>query len=170
MKKIRLGYLTLLCAAILPISSVKAQRFSDQKHPKQFGLGIVLGEPTGISPKLWLSKEAAIDLGLTYSFSEFFLIYGDFLWHAPELLQKLIPEVKNVYPYIGIGGGIQISSEKDPDPGDEKTLGFLRIPLGAEWKPQSPPIGVFLEVAPGMSIAPKVSALIQGGIGIRYYF
>ncbi len=36
---------------------------------KDFGLGIILGEPTGVSGKLWTSSENAFDFAAAWSFS-----------------------------------------------------------------------------------------------------
>ena len=45
---------------------------------KGFGLGVILGEPTGFSGKYWVDQDHAFDFGLAYSFvhpNQIFLIH-----------------------------------------------------------------------------------------------
>ena len=55
-----------------------------------FGAGIILGEPTGLSAKSWLSQQNAIDLGLAYSFRHrgYFHLHADYLWHFPDVIES----------------------------------------------------------------------------------
>jgi hypothetical protein len=46
----------------------------------------------------------------------------------------------------------------------------MRIPFGLEWRPSEAPLGVFVELAPGLTLIPGTSSFFQGDIGIRYYF
>ena len=56
------------------------------KGSKKFGLGIIIGEPTGISMKYKLGGITAIDAGIAWSFgnNSGFHIHSDFLWHPFE--------------------------------------------------------------------------------------
>ncbi len=74
MKKIQLCPIILLLLA----SSAMAQ-------DRGFGLGVILGEPTGLSGKYWTSSTNAIDGGLAWSFRHagFFHVHADYLWHYP---------------------------------------------------------------------------------------
>ena len=58
-----LGRISLIAATIFALSfgSVSAQ-------DSGFGAGFILGEPTGVSAKLWLSKDDAIDYAAAWSF------------------------------------------------------------------------------------------------------
>ena len=48
-----------------------------------FGLGIIVGEPTGISAKLWTTENTALDAALAWSFAGdgFLRLHSDLLWH-----------------------------------------------------------------------------------------
>ena len=50
---------------------------------ENFGLGAIIGKPTGISGKYWLNNENAIDAALGYSFenNSSINIHADYLWH-----------------------------------------------------------------------------------------
>ncbi|OFZ19186.1 MAG: hypothetical protein A2X94_11205 [Bdellovibrionales bacterium GWB1_55_8] len=142
------------------------------------GVGAVFGEPTGFTAKLWNDGVRAFDAGLAYSFSEFLIIYADHLWHFPGWVRGTALDRKGhrFMPYVGVGGVFVISTEGGRsdrklflDTGNTVGLG-LRLPVGLEWLPADPPLGVFLELVPGMGLAPSVEGFFQGGLGIRYYF
>jgi len=130
------------------------------------GLGIILGEPTGLTAKFWTKPDRAVDAGVAFSFDRFVFLYGDYLFHFKSY--------SGVRPYAGIGLGMLISS------GDSKGKYFsdtrnsvglgVRIPLGAEWLIPNAPFGVFAELVPGLGLVPGTYGFFQGGIGARFYF
>jgi hypothetical protein len=125
-----------------------------------FGVGVLLGEPTGISAKVRLGPTSAIDAAAAWSFVD----EGSFYFHADYLMH--FPDVLTVDPgelplYVGVGG--MVSLREDP------LLG-IRIPVGLAYEFETAPLDVFFEIAPGMGIFPETSLEFGGGIGIRYYF
>ncbi|MCB0408549.1 MAG: hypothetical protein KDD34_10110, partial [Bdellovibrionales bacterium] len=58
--------------ALLRIAILSSFMFSLSAYAanKRFGLGIVLGEPTGLSGQYWLSKNRAIDGAAAWSLNE----------------------------------------------------------------------------------------------------
>ena len=173
-------YFVICAAALFCLATLSNARAATRKssHPTQsgrgVGLGLILGEPSGVTGKFWTSKTNAVDAGLAYSFNSFVLIYGDYLWHFFNALENA-PSAKDVAPYVGVGGAFFISSESNRKSEslftDSGSVGLgLRIPLGLEWTPSSVPIGVFLEIAPGIGFIPSTYGFFQGGIGVRYYF
>ena len=125
-----------------------------------FGAGVILGESTGLSGKVWLSRQNAIDMGLAYSFRSkgYFHVHGDYLWHFPDVIQS----TERFPLYAGIGGRIAV--------GKESGIFGVRIPFGIAWWARSAPIEVFLEVAPILDLAPATELSGNGGIGARFYF
>lgn len=125
-----------------------------------FGLGIILGEPTGISGKYWTSSRNAIDGGLAWSFRNhgYFHAHADYLWHFSDLSQTR----ERFVPYIGIGGRIGAESES-------ARLG-VRIVGGIAFLPRNTPLDIFLEIAPILDLAPATEMRLNGGIGIRFFF
>ena len=128
--------------------------------PGNFGLGIILGEPTGLSLKVWQSDYVAYDAALAWSFGE----KGNVHIHIDYLLHnyKIIRTDNSYTPiYYGIGGRIQTK--------DEAALG-VRIPVGINFRSRRIPIDIFLEIVPTLNIIPKTEFDLEGGIGARYYF
>lgn len=142
-----------------------------------FGLGVVLGEPTGFTAKYWLQNPSAIDFGLAFTFNNFFLIYADYLYHFPGVFGNQTQFISELTPYVG--GGLVLFFVTNNTPGmnlsyfqsNQGSVGLaLRIPLGIEWTPSQVPLGVFLEIAPGIGVVPATFGIVQAGIGVRYYF
>ena len=119
----------------------------------------MLGEPTGLSAKLWTSPQNAVDAGLAWSFrgDGFVHLQADYLWHFPGTIQS----TERFVLYAGIGGRL--------GGGDETRFG-VRIPVGIEWWPRGAPLDIFLELAPIMDLAPATEFDMNGGIGIRFFF
>ena len=144
----------------------------------RFGVGIILGGPTGLSGKYFLDREQAIDVGLAFDIDDFVLIYGDYLKHFPGAFGAREKFFTELTPYIGVGPVIVLDSDDRKrndryfaDDDDDFGVG-VRIPLGIEWMSQNPkiPIGIALEIVPGMIIIPGTDLFFQGGVAFRYYF
>ena len=127
---------------------------------KNFGVGIILGEPTGMSAKYWVSKGNAVDAGVAWAFTRkgFFHLHADYLWHFPDVIES----TERFVLYVGVGGRLGF--------GDDKTRVGVRIPGGIAFWPKGAPIDVFLEIAPILDLIPATKLSGNGGLGIRYFF
>jgi len=167
--------ISILCLA--PAHSATPAKIGVERG---LGLGIILGEPTGFTGKTWQGQgsKRAIDFGLAYSFGSFVLVYGDYLFHFPGAFKGSSRErfLAELSPYVGVGGVLLIATggpkaDRKYFAASTSSIGLsFRIPLGVEWLPADPPLGVFVEVVPGVGFVPRTFALLQAGIGIRYYF
>ncbi len=127
---------------------------------KGFGMGIILGEPTGLSAKLWTSGDNAFDFAAAWSLKGdgALLLQADYVWH----FFNLIPVSSGKLPlYVGIGGRVVLA--------DDPQLG-VRIPLGIDYLFASAPLDVFAELVPILDLSPATDFGVGGGIGIRYWF
>ena len=138
------------------------QRYSGPELSRPTGLGMMIGEPTGISFKHWTSRKNAFDAGFAWSFAgrgEELHIHVDYLWHTP--LRSSDPAVRRTDFYIGVGGRVRF--ENDSRVG-------ARVPLGLVHFIKDTPLDVFIEVAPIMDLAPETELSANGGLGLRYFF
>ncbi len=124
------------------------------------GLGIILGEPTGVSMKTWLNNNNAIDGALAWSFGneDAFHLHFDYLvhkWNAIRIDRNSIPF------YYGIGGRFKFENDS--------RFG-VRFPLGITLFVKEAPIDLFLEIVPILDLAPETDFDINAAIGARYYF
>ncbi len=85
---------------------------------KNFGVGAIFGEPTGLTIKYFTKEKFALDSGLAYSFFQSFVFYGDGLWHFPGIFRGSVPELGPLTPYLGIGAGLRVISKSKPSDGD----------------------------------------------------
>lgn len=146
----------LIVLAEFETSSLYAQSASD--HTKKFGVGIMLGEPSGVTVKNWFNHRSAFDIGAAWSLTgrnEALHLHADYLLHS------WFPENNGLAFYYGIGGRVIFS--------DNPTVG-VRIPFGLTYVFDSAPFDLFVEAAPIIDIAPDVEFAGNGAVGIRYYF
>lgn len=129
--------------------------------PGHFELGVIVGEPTGISVKMWFDRNAAFDGAVSWSLKdkdEDLHLHADFLWHN----YSLIDDPSGLLPvYYGIGGRIILANDT--------RLG-ARVPLGISWLLGGAPLDLFIEAAVILDIIPETEFDMNGGIGIRFIF
>jgi hypothetical protein len=128
------------------------------------GIGIIAGEPSGVSMKYWLDDTTAIDAALAISLSDHnpFQFHADYLIHSSSSAIRTA-EVKGKMPwYYGVGGRISTHH-------DETQLG-IRIPLGITYLFSDVPMDLFAEIAPVLDVTPDLNLDLSGAIGLRYYF
>lgn len=126
----------------------------------EFGLGAVVGEPTGISGKAWSSDNTAVDFALAWSLANesAFNFHADYLIHDYGVLNV----TRGKLPlYYGIGGRVMDASDTH--------LG-LRGVLGLNYLFYKAPLDLFIEVAPVLDVVPETEMDVEGGIGMRFYF
>lgn len=125
-----------------------------------FGLGVILGEPTGLSGKYWVSEKSAIDGGVAWSmYDEGSLhLHADYLFHAFNLINVS----KGQLPlYFGLGARVKLA--------DDVRFG-ARIPVGLDYLFEDAPLDIFLEIVPILDLVPATAFNMNGAIGIRYWF
>ncbi|HSG28639.1 MAG TPA: hypothetical protein VLA34_09180 [Candidatus Krumholzibacterium sp.] len=127
-----------------------------------FGLGIIIGEPTGITGKLFISERNAIDGALAWSLDEnnYMHIQGDYLFHNFFVLEDVEGEFAW---YAGLGGRIVLVDKADDHVG-------IRFPLGVTFLFDDGRFDTFMEIVPIMDVAPDTDFDMEGAIGIRFYF
>jgi hypothetical protein len=127
------------------------------------GLGVMAGEPTGVSLKVWGSSRHAIDGAAGWSIGEggWLYLHGDYLWHRYELDPE---EFEGRVPYyFGVGCRVLLHE------GEESRLG-VRFPIGLDYLFDGERFDVFIEVAPVLDLVPETDFDLSGGVGARYYF
>jgi hypothetical protein len=125
-----------------------------------FGLGVLLGEPTGVSFKKWFDKTIAIDGAVGWSFyrKDSLELHTDLLFHT----YGLIPVEKGSFPlYYGFGARIKA--------GDDDRVG-IRFPVGLDYLFAKEPFDVFIEFVPVLDLSSSTSLTLNAGVGVRYYF
>jgi hypothetical protein len=131
-----------------------------------FGLGVIIGEPTGLSANAWTSNTSALDLAAAWSFShgDAFHLHGDLVWHRFDLID--VSEGRLPF-YYGLGLRLKFNSDQEDD---DVRLG-LRIPLGLDYLfGGGTPLDTFVEVGPIVDLVPDTDVTLNASIGLRYWF
>ena len=146
-----------------------------------FGLGLIIGSPTGLSVKYYLDRRNAIDaaVGVAVLGSHGIHAHADYLWHPWVLTRE--PSFDLAF-YFGLGGRVLEHNRKDVD--DHFHLG-ARAPAGLvfDFAKGNVPIDVFVEGALILDFIMDDEAGRargdEGGtidldfnvsLGVRYYF
>ncbi|WP_428268212.1 hypothetical protein [Haliangium sp.] len=134
------------------------------------GVGIILGEPTGVSAKLYLADDTAIAAAAGFAFIEGGLhVHADYLWH-PWVLEDAEHFVLPAY----IGAGLRALNE-DRGGGSSAFHMGLRGVAGMLFDFKEVPLDVFVEVAGLFDYAftnddGGIGFGINAALGARYYF
>ena len=123
------------------------------------GVGVILGEPTGLSAKMWTSRTTAFDAAAAWSLlgdNGYIHVHADFLLHsfAIDVARGQMPV------YFGLGGRILLA--------DPMAIG-VRVPFGVAYHFPGAPLDAFLEVAPILDLLPATGFNFNSAIGLRYY-
>lgn len=148
-------------AMVFLLSAVSASRAAQAGQSRDFGAGVILGAPTGLSAKFWMTEVAAVDGALAWHFGDDdrLQLHVDHLWHM-YFSGIQVPDAK-LPLYAGLG--LRVLAGHHSEAG-------LRIPLGVSYLSEHAPVEIFAELVPVMDFAPDTEADIEGGVGIRYYF
>ena len=151
---VRLVVILALLVALFSCGTTVAQ-------DRGLGLGIILGEPTGLCFKKWRTSGTAIDGALAWSFGKknVLHLHADYLVHNFNLSKA---QKDKLALHYGVGGRIKITN-------DESRIG-VRIPIGIDYIFQKVPLDIFLEFVPLLDLAPGTDFRSSGAIGIRYFF
>ncbi|MEO0286362.1 MAG: hypothetical protein ABIM31_06100 [candidate division WOR-3 bacterium] len=123
------------------------------------GIGLILGIPTGINLN-FESKPNSINSTLSWGIPDLFYFSTSYHENFRIETEEDVPGILRVY----VGGGVLFKvTERDVRFG-------LRIPLGIKFLFEKSPIDVFAEMAPGIHLVPETSPLLEGGVGVRFYF
>lgn len=135
-----------------------------------FGLGIMVGEPTGISWKYWSGGDRALAGGVAWGLSNngYFHLHADYLFHKMDL----IPVSTGKLPlYFGPGVRMRFWGDNGNDEYDDRDFDLgIRFPVGLAYLFDGAPVDVFLEAAPTMSLIPETDFDFDAAIGARYWF
>lgn len=129
-----------------------------------FGVGLIIGEPTGISIKNWTGANQAFDAGIAWSFSgkAALHLHADYLLHDYSLLN-----LGQEFPlYYGLGARLKLQENNN---GNDPRVG-VRVPVGITYLPAGSPLDFFLEIVPLFDLMPSTGFDMNGAIGARYYF
>ncbi|MGH7739398.1 MAG: hypothetical protein ACREL1_04555 [bacterium] len=124
-----------------------------------FSLGAVVGDPEawGLSAKLWLSRDQAVQSALKWGWRGGLAVECDYLWHNDQWIESQ----NDAWPVYG-GLGVVVDS-MGPAEG-------LRVLLGVDYILWDLPGDVFAQLVPTYWVAGAVTPIqLYGEVGFRFY-
>ena len=161
MKSFRSKIVVLQCALVMVmlLSSLSTAAAEE----KNFGLGVMVGEPTGLSANYFLSKDNSIDLAVAWNVSgnNDSVLHADYLWYKNGFFQAGKAQMPL---YFGVGGRMVFRDNNSDKFG-------VRVPIGVSYRFDDPGfLELFGEVAPILDLAPSMKLDFNASIGVRFYF
>jgi hypothetical protein len=176
-------FITTLVAAALLIGIVRSAQATEVGYGRKFGLGLMVGDPTGLTAKLWVAPTNSLDFGLGfwgYGFNDHCWVddlgrthcdrYGyhngtfnvDYLWQS-----NIVRGAAQLDWHIGVGGRAIWWGGCS---GDCFALA-ARAPIGLDLMFANPAfLEIFFEIAPAFYVVPGFDFGFEGGLGARFYF
>ena len=126
----------------------------------EVGLGVRLGDPSGLSSKFWLGSNSAVDVAASWSLSgnDDFQIHSDYLMHDYGLFDV---DEGMLGLYYGVGGRVLFRDVGDDHVG-------VRVPVGLSYFFERRNVELFAEVAPIVDVVPDTDTDLQGAIGVHF--
>jgi len=131
-------------------------------------LGLILGEPTGLTGNIWLTPSTSVDWAAAWSFREKASVHlhADYLRYP----MRIASDGETVgHLYYGLGLRFRVRETEHPAVEDAGLLG-VRVPLGLRLHGGHEALAFFLEIAPVLNLVPETSFGANGALGVRYVF
>jgi hypothetical protein len=155
----------VLFVAFATVTFAPIAAISHANQPGHFGLGGILGEPTGVSAKYTIDRQFAVQGALGLSLIEKGLwLSTDFLFH----IHNVFGDRGRLPLYFGGGLVIQDRGDSGKNKSRETSLGIRGV-VGVEYLAQDR-ISIFGEVAVQPFLLPSLGLGISVAAGARYWF
>lgn len=150
---------------LLAVTGINVLTWASPIHQgRRFGLGLVAGEPSGLSWKYWQGSTNALDGALAMSsFEDYFAANVNYLWHNYRAIKV---EQGKLPLYYGVGGSLWSGTFHT-----HRGANFgVRGVIGLEYIFDQAPFDIFLELSPTMYLVPEAGLWLHAGLGGRFYF
>jgi hypothetical protein len=166
--------------AVFALIATAATAHADDDTPKgeagrpvdkgTFGVGIILGEPTGVCFKLYLKDDQAVQGAVGGAF-----VTGGIQFHADYVFHPWILQDRDSYVLPAyIGPGVRVISYDAPAGGKRHVAFGLRAVVGLLFDFKNVPLDAFIEVSaiPEYDFGDNkgFGLAFNAGAGVRYYF
>jgi hypothetical protein len=124
------------------------------------GLGLALGNPTGIDLKGWVTRTGALHLSFGWPALDAHggtALSAEYLWHSHVFRShERFPIFYGVGGFFGFGGGTNVIAGRGI--------------LGIEWWPRGSDFDIFLQIMPAIYFEPTSEFDFDFQFGVRYFF
>ncbi|MFC1610748.1 hypothetical protein ACFL6C_07310 [Myxococcota bacterium] len=149
---------------------------------RTFGLGLVIGQPTALSGKLFFTSELAVTVlvGGWLHPHKGPVAGADLTFHVRDLVPDLTPLELGLYfgGGAGLGSWVRDKYHKHDEPFTHwhshdvyEPLVYVRPVVGAAIWLRGVPLEVSVDIAPAIRLLPgKIELDLGGGLSVRYFF
>lgn len=160
--------LVWLAALLIPASA-----WAQTAAPGPFGLGIIIGAPTGLSLKARLTETASIDGAIGLGIGADLHIHGDYIFEGLPVILTDADSGLTLDWFVGVGGRMLLNDDDNNsnDRNDDELELGPRAPIGLQLYMSSVRnMELFAEVAIGLDLVDERDITVDGGIGFRWFF
>lgn len=154
--------LTRLLAASIALVLVSglgsAESAYAQRAPGDVGIGGQIGNPSGVTLKVYRPNFPSYDILAAWDLDDFFFV------NVHGLYERHLGNTERVHFFFGPGGFLGV----DERPGDDEVIAGLSGRVGLNVIIER--FEIYGQVTPRISVVPDTEGDIGGGLGIRYYF
>ncbi|MFS4461088.1 hypothetical protein [Bdellovibrio sp. HCB2-146] len=148
----------LLCSLALIFCSLNAHADA--------AVGVVIGDPTGLSGRVGLDGQHSLEGALAFSTGRYtgLHLHGTYLW---DRARSWATSEGPLDLYYGLG--VRVISINKGDYDGDVAIG-PRAPLGLIFNLHNPNIEIFGELSLALDIAPRTDVDLDAGVGVRIRF
>jgi hypothetical protein len=167
--------LTAIILFLLTLTQViDAQTFprAEGLNPSRgtFGMGVIIGEPTGLSGKYWLGGNRALDFAFGASFFTDYRLHGMYLFHVDAFGHQRVPLHYGLGVSFAGGAGKIVRIGRGTETRSEKYGLGPRGTVGISYLVPSAPFDLFTEIGAVLFVVPSAVLALDLSLGARYYF
>ena len=139
----------------------------------EVGVGLFIGEPTGLDVKLDIARRSALDIVLGYySHWRDYGLDGQY-GHLTYLVQPMVAHGDSVLVPLRLGIGVAIFDQNGHF--DDDLNMAVRVPFEIGFRFRRTPLEIYLEVALKVTFLDgepydHETVDLDGGLGLRFYF
>lgn len=131
-----------------------------QRAPGDIGLGGQIGEPSGVTVKVYNPGTVSYDFLAAWDLDNFFFM------NVHGLYERHLGTMSSVHLFFGPGGFIGV--EDRPGGGDDDAVAGVSGSFGLNVLFDR--FEVYAQVTPRLAVIPETDGDVGGGLGFRYYF
>ena len=143
------------------------------QRANQWGFGIQLGDPTGLTVKKFMGSNNALNFNIGNSYFGELRIGADYLWHFDAFRSDVVKMHAGFGGVLGFGDGNSAFYDDGPDNfyrrGDDDAGIAVRGIVGIDIYPRTSPFEIFLEFGPLIGLAPETGSAVDVAVGFRFY-
>lgn len=147
----------LLLFFVFFMGTLCASSSAAQEPAGDLGIGAQIGDPSGVTLKLYQQPGLAYDFLAAWDLDRFFFL------NVHALHERTIPDSPLHY-YLGPGA---VAGFQDGPNGDNELVIGVSGQFGVDFFVEQ--FEVFLQLTPRLNVIPDTHGRIGGGIGLRYY-